>query len=109
MVKSITIKLNKTSDLSKIEKDISDYVNNHAEDNKIDESKYFFIKSIKQLINEGQNIYQHGGEMTFKREIKYEGLSIIVDAKFLTNESFISKILNLFNKWEKKDTIDKKI
>ena len=47
--------------------------------------------------------------MTFKREIKYEGLSIIVDAKFLTNESFISKILNLFNKWEKKDTIDKKI
>ena len=109
MVKTITIKLNKTSDINKIEKNISDYVNNHEEDNKIDLSRNFFIKSIKQLLNEGHNINQQGGNMTFKREIKYEDLSIIVDAKFLINESFISKILNLFSKWEKKTTIDKKI
>ena len=47
--------------------------------------------------------------MTFDRTISYENLSINVKAKFIKSESIISKIIDLFKRWEGDVIIDQEI
>ena len=98
MSKSLQIVLKKNSNIKQIEKNITQYVNNNAEKEKVEQSKIYFVNSIKELIKSGNDVYSKGGNMTFDRTISYENLSINVKAKFIKSESIISKIIDLFKR-----------
>lgn len=95
---NLIIELKKDSNTQKINQKIDIFLNNNLEQNKIAQARIFFIKSVEELIKKGNDVYEQGGNMTFERIISHENISITVRAKFLKNESLLSKMMSFFKK-----------
>lgn len=95
---NLIIELKKDSDTQKINQKIDSFLSNNLEQNKIAQARIFFFKSVEELMKKGNAVYQQGGNMTFERIISHENISITVRAKFLKNESLLSKMMSFFKK-----------
>lgn len=91
---SITIKLK--NNIPSLEYKIERFVKSNLDTDKASQTREFFLKSINQIIENGQKIAAQDGNMKFEKSIEHEGLTLNIKANFSNSESLIEKILSIF-------------
>ena len=92
MVEPLSIKLNKYTNKNKIKDKITKYIVSNIENDKIDETKDYFFKSINEITQSSNDVLNQGGNITFERNIKFNNLEIVVTAEFKKMKIYLIKL-----------------